>query len=91
MNKEFDVYIKNEGYADITFISLKSKEWAHKNNIPNSLESFGDTFCGKPIWYKGMTEGRYTAGVFLSKLKPLISKMKKSNLVVKSEIDTRFI
>jgi len=91
MTQEYDVYIKDEGYANVTFLSLKSKEWAHKNNIPNSLESFEDTFCGKPIWYKGMTKGQYTAGVFLSKLKPLILKMKKANLIVKSEIDTQFI
>jgi len=89
--KETDVYIKDEGYADIKFISLKSKEWAHKNQIRNSLAQFGDTFCGEPVWYRGMKKGQYTIGVELSNLKPIIEKMKKSNLIVESEIDTQFI
>jgi hypothetical protein len=30
----FDVFIKDEGYQDVRFVSKKAKQWAHKNKIP---------------------------------------------------------
>jgi len=89
--KETDVYIKDEGYADVKFLSLKAKKWAHENNIPNSLEHFGENFCGKSIWYPGMKEGLYNTSCFLSKLKQLLPKMRKFGLIIESEIDEQFI
>lgn len=83
---KYDVYIKDEGYADVKFISLKAKEWAHKNKVPNSLESFGKEFCGRSVWYPGMKEGLYTVGIKLGKLGSFIKNMKKAGLKIESEI-----
>jgi len=83
---EVDVYIKDERYAAVKFISLKSKEWANKNKVHNNLEHFGNSFCGCQVWYPGMKEGKYeTAVEDMTKLIKLITKMQKSGLKVINE------
>jgi len=81
-----DVFIKDEGYADIRFITLKSKEWAHKNKFKNSLEHFGKTFCGRSVWRPGLEDGLYHTPVDISKMRTIISKMKRHGLQIESEI-----
>ena len=86
-----DVFIKDEGYADVKLLSLKAKVWAHKYGIPNSLEQFGEEFCGTPVWYPGMQEGMYQCGIKLSALKKVAKAMQKEGLVVESEFSMQHI
>ena len=88
---EVDVFIKHEGYAAIKFLTDKSKQWAHDSKVPNSLNEFGDTFCGQPVWNPNTKKGLYTIGVKVSKLKSVVASMKKANLVIESEFDLRYV
>lgn len=90
-----DVYIKNEGYADVKFLTDKAKNWAHNNEIPNGLlEILHDdetTFCGKPVWTPETKVGLYKTGVKLSCIPGLVKAMKSAGLKVESEIDVNCI
>ena len=66
--RKTDVYIKDEGYADVRFVSDKIKQWAYEQKIPNSLASFGKAFCGEPVWNENTKVGLYKIGIKLSKL-----------------------
>lgn len=83
---KIDVFIKDEGYGDVKFLTDKAKEWAHQNKVSNSLHAFGKTFCGKEVWYPENRKGLYKHGTVLSDLKGLIEDMEDAELIVESEI-----
>jgi len=79
----FDVFIKDEGYQDVRFVSKKAKQWAHKNKIPNDWEGISkDCFDAKT---KKM--GLYARSVRLSNkgIHEFISIMENDGLKVASE------
>lgn len=85
MKTQIDVFIKNEGYADFRFISERSKEVAHKLGIPNSLKSFGDTWCGQPVWNSKNKTGRYKCGINLDSMGKIVLKLQNEGLTIESE------
>jgi len=86
--KEPIIYIKNEsGYADIRLhdSSSKTKQWCHDNGYLNSLTHFGKTWCGDPVWYPGMTEGRYKFVINPDDVEEFIELAEEIGLIIKSE------
>lgn len=57
-----DVYIKNEGYADIRLKSDKIKKFAYEQGFENDLEMF-DSWGGEPIWSPETQVGAFKASV----------------------------
>jgi len=88
-SNEPDVYIKNEGYADLHFCTDKGKLVAFQLGIPNSLAEFGDEFCGSPVWNEKTKKGQYTCGIRISGLKRVYKKLEKAGLVIESEFGYR--
>lgn len=84
--KNVDVYVKDEGYGDFKFLTPKAREWANKNQIPNSLEYFGKSFCGMPVWYPGMDDGLYTCGIKRTKISQFVKAAINAGLNVESEM-----
>lgn len=80
-----DVYIKDEGFADIKFLTDKAKEVAHRLGIPNQVQSIGDTFCGKPVWNETTKKGIYSCGFGLSDLKKVVKALTDQGLEINSE------
>ena len=81
-----DVFIKDEGYAAVKFLSDKAKEIACELGIPNSLQAFGDTFCGKPIWNKNTKKGMYESSLDLCEVNRAIQVLTDKGLKVETEI-----
>jgi len=86
-NKETDIYIKDEGYADMKFLTQDAKEWAHKMGIPNSLHEFGKEFCEQKVWYPGMEDGLYQYGIKPFTANNLAIIAETDGLVVENEFD----
>ena len=83
--EEVDIFVKQEGYHDIKFLTQKAKEWAHEAEIPNALARFGMTFCGKPVWYFGMNEGQYQYGAIESDAIQILRAAHLAGLKIESE------
>jgi len=58
-----DVFIKNEGYADIRLRSDKIKRFCTEQGFYNQLEQMGDTFCDEPVWTKKSPKGVFHMAV----------------------------
>ncbi len=86
MNDKLDIYIKDEGYAEVKFLSKRAKEWACKNGISNSLTEFGDTFCGRKVYIPNRQDGLYQCGVERKHLDILLKKLEKAEMIIESEI-----
>jgi hypothetical protein len=84
-NPKFEVYVKNEGYADFRFISDRAKVIAHELQIPNSLAEF-ETFCGQPVWSPESPEGLYKCGFKMGAARRLIRELRSRGLTVETEI-----
>lgn len=91
MNTNVDVYIKDEGYADIKFLTEKAKETANKMGIPNQLLSIGKTFCGQPVWTPETKKGVYSCGLKLTHLKKAVRDLKKNGLTVECEFGLQYL
>ena len=81
-----DVYIKDEGYAAVKFLSDKAKEIAFSLGIPNCLQDLGDTFCGKPIWNKDTKKGMYECSFDVCEVGKLTQTLTDKGLEIESEI-----
>ncbi len=90
-NQNPDVYVKQEGYGDFKFLTVKAKEVANELKIPNSLHHFGKEFCGMPVYYhdqpKTHEKGKYTCGIKLAHIERTTKKLRKAGLVVESEFE----
>lgn len=85
--KDQDVYIKDEGYAAVKFLSDKAKEIADSLGIPNHLQEIGDTSaCGNPIWSKNTKKGMYECSFDLCEINKIIQVLTSKGLKVESEI-----
>ena len=83
---ETDIYIKDEGYANVRLHNnLKAKEWCHENGYLNSLTAFGKEWCGNPVWYPGMKEGGYKFALNPHNVPTFIKLATKAGLTVESE------
>ena len=80
-----DVYIKDEGFAQVMFLSDRAKDVASALFIPNSLQEFGDTFCDKPVWNEKTRIGVYRCGFKLSYLNAVVKDLKDAGLTVECE------
>lgn len=85
-NTMIDVYVKDEGYADIKFLSIEAMEWAYGQGVSNDLLEVGDTFCGKPVWKPGMAAGVFTTAVSPHLLPHIMKAMEIFGLTTESEI-----
>lgn len=47
---EPDVFIKDEGYAAVKFLSVAAKKLAYESGVSNSLLAVGPTFCDIPCF-----------------------------------------
>lgn len=84
--EKLDIYIKDEGYAAIKFLTLRAKVWAHASGYSNTLRQYGKFFCKKLVWYPGMKEGLYNCGIPVSRVENFIRETKEMGLIIKSEI-----
>jgi len=84
MNREeYDIYIKEEGYADVRLHdSQKAKVWCNENGYENSLARNGEK-----IWYPGMTEGGYKFGLNYNDVNTFTKKARKAGLKIYSEFE----
>jgi len=82
-----DIFIKDEGYASVRLHTapVEVKEWCHNHGLENSLTSFGKTWCGDPVWYPGMKEGRYSFALKVKYVHKFIAEVKKAGFTVESE------
>jgi len=85
--QEIDIFIKDEGYAAVKFLSDRAKEVAFSLGISNTLAQFGDTFCGNPVWNETTRKGVYACGFRLSHLKSVVADFEAAGLVIDSEFN----
>ncbi len=83
----YDVYVKEEGYADLRFITDKAKRVAYKLRIPNSLLQIGDTFCGEPVWTPQNPVGMYQCGYDYENVDFMVKLLRSEGLIVESEFE----
>ena len=81
--KDQDVFIKDEGYAAVKFLSDKAKEIADNLGMPNSLQN---SPSWKPVWNKDTKKGSYESCLDLSEVDKVIQILTNKGLKVESEI-----
>ena len=80
-----DVFVKQEGFADVRFLTEKAKEVAHKLGIPNSWKGIADE---EHTWSPKNPEGRYKCGLDYDDALDLIKDLEKEGLIIESEIES---
>ncbi len=78
-----DVFIKDEGYAAVKFLSDKAKEIAHSLGISNCLQN---SLSWKSVWNKDTKEGSYESCFEVCEVDKLIGVLTNKGLKVETEI-----
>jgi len=82
-----DIYVKDEGYASIRFLTKSVKKWASEAKIPNTLDNYKkDGFCGQPIFIKNKQDGLYRIACGKRDMNNIIKHAKKAGFAVDSEL-----
>ena len=82
-----DVFIKDEGYADIRLQSTKIKQFCTDQGFVNQLESFGDTFCGQPVWSEKSPKGVFKLVAKAHEAKEVANLFEENGFTVESEFE----
>ena len=80
-----DIFIKDEGFAHVKPQTNEAKTWCKKIGFENSLEEFGDTFAGQPVW-DGKNNGMFMFAIKRSAVKRFKKFAETNGFVVESEI-----
>lgn len=84
---KLDLYIKDEGYADVRLITDEAKNWAHKLGFENSLIGItpDDTYYGEKVWNHITKTGPYHFSIATHTIHEFMDVIDASGLNYESE------